>query len=221
MIELLHIDCMEYMKGLPDNAFDLAIVDPPYLDNYAAMQNLNTDMKGKKAKVGKYHYNSLENAAPKAEYFEQLFRVSKHQIIWGWNYYVQYLNTCPSYIVWDKDNSGNFADCETAWCSIKGAARVFKYRWNGMLQENMSNKEIRIHPTQKPKALYAWLLKNYAKEGWKIFDSHLGSASIAIACDALGFQLTACEIDEKYFNDAKRRFDKETDLPLFNVRTKS
>jgi site-specific DNA-methyltransferase (adenine-specific) len=133
-------------------------------------------------------------------------RISKNQIIWGGNYFP--VLPSPCWIVWDKDNSGNFADCELAWTSFNTAVRKFKWRWNGMLQEKMGdNKETRIHPTQKPVALYKWLLKNYAKEGDKIFDSHLGSGSIAIACHDMKFSLVGCEIDKDYFDAAMKRFE--------------
>ena len=207
-INLHHGDCLEAMKQMPDKAYDLAIVDPPYLNDYENMKNLNQDMKGKKARVGKYHYTSLENAMPDSQYFDQLKRVSKNQIIWGFNYFIQYFNECPSYIVWDKNNAGNFADCESAWCSKKGGARVYKYTWNGMIQGDMKNKEVRIHPTQKPVALYKWLLHNYAKEGDKILDTHGGSMSIAIACHDMNFDLDLWELDEEYYTKGVERFNR-------------
>jgi site-specific DNA-methyltransferase (adenine-specific) len=213
---------MEYMKTLPDKAFDLAIVDPPY---GLGASNKNFIRQGKQTGKSlavsgtRYTAKDWDSNTPDGRYFDQLFRVSKNQIIWGWNYFVQYLNTCPSYIVWNKDNGENlYADCESAWCIIPGAARVFKYKWHGMLQEKMGvKKEERIHPTQKPVALYAWLLENYAETGWKIFDTHLGSGSIAIACEKKGFELTACEIDEEYYNNALARVKKDCDLGLFQT----
>ncbi len=201
------IDCVEFMRGLPDKAFNLAIVDVPYTDEYKNMQNLNTDMKGKQAKVGQYHYNSLSNAKPTKEYWDELKRVSKHQIVWGANYLIEYLNSTPCVIVWDKNNSGNFADCEIAFATFTTGAKIFKYTWNGMIQQNMKDKEERIHPTQKPVALYRWLLRNYAKPNDTIFDSHMGSQSSRIACHMEGFDFTGCELDPEYFEQGNQRYE--------------
>jgi site-specific DNA-methyltransferase (adenine-specific) len=195
------------MRGLPDKAFNLAIVDVPYTDEYKNMQNLNTDMKGKQAKVGQYHYNSLSNAKPTKEYWDELKRVSKHQIVWGANYLIEYLNSTPCVIVWDKNNSGNFADCEIAFATFTTGAKIFKYTWNGMIQQNMKDKEERIHPTQKPVALYRWLLRNYAKPNDTIFDSHMGSQSSRIACHMEGFDFTGCELDPEYFEQGNQRYE--------------
>lgn len=210
MLDIRNIDCMELMAKYPDKYFDLAIVDVPYTDNYEAMQNLNQDMKGKVAKVGQYHYNSLTNAKPTSEYWTELRRVSKNQIVWGANHLIENLSSTPCVIVWDKDNSGNFADCEIAFGTFKSSARIFKWRWNGMLQQNMKDKEERIHPTQKPVKLYQWLLDKYAKQGDKILDTHLGSGSIAIACHDYKFDLVACELDKEYFDKAMQRINNHT-----------
>lgn len=208
------------MKTLPDLSFDLAIVDPPYGIGESKKQR-SKGAKGDGRWQGRaknwedYTPKDWDNTIPDGRYFTELFRISKHQIIWGWNYFVQYLNTCPSYIVWDKKNGeSDFADCETAWCSIEGAARVFPYMWSGFRKEK---PEDRIHPTQKPKALYKWLLENYAEPGYKIFDSHLGSGSIAVVCESMGFDFTGCEIDKEYFDNAVARVKKETDLGLFQT----
>ena len=141
-----------------------------------------------------------------------MIRVSKNQVIWGANHFISKIPFDSScWIVWDKDNGKtDFADCELAYTSFKTAVRKFKYKWQGMLQENMKNKEVRIHPTQKPVALYKWLLRNYAKKGDKILDSHMGSGSIAIACHYMGFNLTACELDPDYYKAACERIDRET-----------
>ena len=210
-------DCMNKETGLPsypDNFFDLAIVDPPYgigesSKNFASRSVL--------ANSAKYKVKNWDNSIPDSQYFKELKRVSKNQIIWGWNYFITHLNDCPSYIVWDKVNGAtDFADCESAWCSKKGAARVFKWRWAGMLQQNMKNKQIRIHPTETPIALYKWLLENYANEGDKIFDSHFGSGSIAIACHDLKFDLVGCEIDQEYYDLSYKRFkDHAAQLQIF------
>ena len=135
-------------------------------------------------------------------------RVSKNQIIWGANHFISRMPFDSScWIIWDKDNSGNFADCEMAWTSFNTAVRKYKFRWNGMLQQNMKDKEIRIHPTQKPKDLYRWILKNYAKPNDLILDTHGGSMSISIACDMEGFDLDICELDKEYFDAGVKRYE--------------
>lgn len=202
-IQVFREDCKEVMKRYPDNHFDWSFVDPPYGIGEDGLKNHSRD---RLAKAKRYTPKNWDSSIPDSEYFKELKRVSKNQIIWGWNYFVCYLSDCPSYIVWDKDNTGDFADCESAWCSKKGAARIFKWRWNGMLQQNMKNKQIRIHPTEKPIALYKWLLENYANKGDKIFDSHFGSGSIAIACHDLKFDLVGCEIDQEYYDLSYKRF---------------
>ena len=147
---------------------------------------------------------------PDAAYFAELKRVSKNQIIWGGNYFLNHLSATPCLIFWDKCRDGlNFADGEVAWTSFKSPTRRFRFRWNGLLQENMKNKEDRIHPTQKPVALYTWLLKNYAKPGYKILDTHVGSASSLIACHRAGLEYWGFEIDEVYYRMAKERLDRE------------
>ena len=211
-IELLHIDCMEYMRGLHDNAFDLAIVDPPYGIDAANL------LGGEKRKSGNgaamktaFAKKDWDKNTPDSSYFEQLFRVSKNQIVWGANYYPQFLPPSMGWIVWDKDNgTTKFSDCELAFSSFDVALRKWKYTWNGMLQGDMKNKEHRIHPTQKPVKLYQWLLSNYAKEGDRILDTHLGSGSSAIAAHYGGFDFVGCELDEDYYRAAKERFHAET-----------
>ena len=133
-----------------------------------------------------------------------------NQIIWGSNYFAEHLLNSPCWIVWDKDNSGNFADCELAYTSFKTAVRKFEFRWNGMLQGDMANKELRIHPTQKPVKLYEWLLTNYAKPGQRILDTHGGSGSSAIACNNLGFEMVWCELDVDYYAAACKRVEQAT-----------
>lgn len=214
-VELLNIDCKEYMAGLPDKAFDLAIVDPPYGIGQDGRQN---HTRGKLAKAKDYRSNSrYDNSIPDSAYFIELKRISKNQIIWGGNYFINELDATPCFIVWDKNNGANdFADCELAWTSFSTAVRKFKYTWNGMLQGNMERKQERIHPNEKPFQLYAWLLKNYAKEGDKILDTHLGSGSSAIAAHKLGFDFVGTEIDKEYYDAALKRYKKETAMPLFD-----
>lgn len=202
---------MEYMKSLPDNAFDLAIVDPPYgidaAESFGGEQRKSGNGVAMKTAFEKKNWDS---EIPQKEYFDELKRISKNQIIWGANYMTTYLPPSMGWIVWDKDNgTTKFSDCELAYSSFDRALRKFKYMWNGMLQENMKNKEIRIHPTQKPVQLYEWLLTNYAKQGNKILDTHLGSGSHAIACNNLGFELVACELDKDYYEASVKRIKAE------------
>ena len=203
--EYYNIDCMELMEKYPDKHFDLAIVDPPYGIREDGHRENN---RSKLARSKNYHKALWDFPRPDYKYFRELFRVSKNQFIWGSNNYPEYLKQSSCWIVWDKDNSGNFADCELAYGSFKTAVRRFKYRWNGMLQEDMKNKEIRIHPTQKPVALYKWLLSNYAKQGDLILDTHVGSASSLIACEDMGFKYVGCELDKDYYNQSMERLTK-------------
>lgn len=208
MIEILNIDCMEYMATQPDNAFDLAIVDPPYGIREDGHRENN---RSKLAQSKKYHKALWDQERPSKEYFEQLFRISKNQIIWGANHLCDLFDARSScWLVWDKNNSGHFADCELAFASFDTAVRKFEFTWNGMLQGNMKEKEVRIHPTQKPIALYRWMLENYAEKGQRILDTHGGSMSSAIAGHYFGADMVVCEIDEIYFSEAKERFDRET-----------
>lgn len=208
---LHNIDCMEYMKSLPDNAFDLAITDPPYGINAAETFGGEQRKSGNGAAMKTaFEKKDWDLAIPQKDYFDELRRVSKNQIIWGANYMTTYLPPSMGWIVWDKDNgTTKFSDCELAYSSFERALRKFKYMWNGMLQENMKNKETKIHPTQKPVQLYEWLLTNYAKQGDKILDTHLGSGSHAIACNNLGFEMVGCELDTDYFEAACKRIKQE------------
>ena len=192
-IELLNIDCMEYMAGVPDKFFDLAIVDPPYgWGEKLSGRNVNGDCG---------HWNTR----PTNEYFIELFRVSKHQIIWGGNYFG--LPAHRHFIIWDKKQPvENFSRCEFAWSSMEKNATIFEYSYYG----NIGSDPGRFHPTQKPIKLYRWLLKNYAKEGDKILDTHGGSMSSAIACHQMGFDLTLCELDKDYYEAGVKRFREQT-----------
>jgi site-specific DNA-methyltransferase (adenine-specific) len=205
-IEITNEDNMLLMSRYPDNYFDLAIVDPPY----GIGEDGGDKKRGTKGiKTPMYTKKNWDCSIPNKCYFNELVRVSKNQIIWGANHFIENIPLANSscWIVWDKDNTGDFADCELSWTSFKTAVRKFEFRWNGMLQGDMKNKENRIHPTQKPVALYKWLLDKYAKEGDKILDTHLGSGSIAIACHEYGFELTACELDTEYFEKAIQRIN--------------
>lgn len=211
-VELLHIDCMAYMATLPDKAFDLAIVDPPY-----GIDAANT-FAGEERKSGQgasyktaFEAKDWDKGIPDKTYFDELIRVSKNQIVWGANYMSHLLPPSMGWIVWDKDNgTTKFSDAELAFSSFDRALRIWKYTWNGMMQGDMKNKEHRIHPTQKPVKLYQWLLANYAKEGDRILDTHLGSGSSAIAAHYGGFDFVGCELDEDYYKAACERFNNET-----------
>lgn len=194
MVQLLNIDCMAYMASLPDNAFDLAIVDPPYGIKENAQRARS---RTKLAKTRCYGNQLWDMDIPPVEYFDELFRVSKNQIIWGGNYFLDYLGATRCMIVWRKLTTGNFADCELAWTSFDTSVREFTFMWNGMLQGRSmnsghlmqgikANNEKRIHPTQKPVVLYDWLIENYAKGAKSILDTHLGSGSSAIAAHKWG-----------------------------------
>lgn len=194
-ITAIHGDCIDFMKDIPDKYFDLAIVDPPYEGNDAiGLKN----SKGHTAK--RKNYKVFKNIAPDENYFRELERVSKNQIVWGGNFF----GLKGGVIVWNKHGTA-FGEGEIAICSTHKSVRFFDFVWNGMLQQNMKNKQIRIHPTEKPIQLYKWLLSNYAKKGSKILDTHGGSFSHAIACYDLGFELTIIEKDKDYFDKAIKR----------------
>jgi site-specific DNA-methyltransferase (adenine-specific) len=203
-IYIENCDNMELMARYPDNYFDLAIVDPPYGIGEDGAKNHS---RGKASKAKKYTPKSWDTFSPLSGYFKDLQRVSKNQIIFGANHFIEKIPNANSscWIVWNKLNTGDFADCELAYTSFNSAVRKFDFMWNGMLQGDMKNKETRIHPTQKPVALYKWLLDKYAKPTDKILDTHLGSGSIAIACHDYGFELTACELDKEYYDKAIER----------------
>ena len=206
--EVFNTDCLEYMRTLPDKAFQLAIADPPYGIGEDGKSNHS---RGLLAKPSQWTPKEWDKQAMTAEFFEELRRISSNQVIWGANHFISrmpYDSSC--WIVWDKENgTTDFADCELAWTSFKTAVRLFRFMWNGMLQGDMKHKEERIHPTQKPVALYAWLLKNYAKPGDRIFDPMMGSQSSRIAAYKMGFDYVGCELDKEYFDKGCERFAKE------------
>lgn len=211
---LYNMDCIEGMKQFPDNFFDLAIVDPVYGDvkKGGYMSHNKGQYIGKGAARSKGYNDSLwKQEKTGAEYFKELLRVSKNQIIWGGNYFSEFLPCSQGWIVWDKQHpiERTFADAELAWTSFDRATRIFRYMWDGMLQGNMKDKEFRIHPTQKPIALYAWILGKYAKSGDKILDTHVGSASSLIACRNAGFEFIGFEIDKHYYEQASERMNRE------------
>ena len=199
-IEILNCDCMEYMATQPDGAFDLAIVDPPY----GISVNISIGRRKGDKKSDYHKFAGEDKNIPTEEYFLQLARVSKNQIIWGGNYMTDYLYPSPCWVLWDKGFSEDvtFAQYEMAWTSFKSSAK--KYDFNAAANKN------RIHPTQKPVKLYQWLLTNYAKPGQRILDTHLGSGSSAIAAHYFGCDFVGCELDPDYYKAAKDRFNRET-----------
>jgi site-specific DNA-methyltransferase (adenine-specific) len=203
---------MDLMKEFPDKHFELAIVDPPYGIGFAGFEKHYEGGKAKAKTTLHKPFAGNDLNSPDIEYFQQIFRVSKNQIIFGANHFISKIPFDSScWIVWDKINGENpFADCELAWTSFKSAVRKFDFKWQGMIQGDMKNKEERIHPTQKPVALYKWLLEHYAKKGDKILDTHLGSMSSVIACYDEKFDITGAELDPDYFNAGTERVKKHT-----------
>lgn len=224
---LYNEDCMEGMKQIPDKYFELAIVDPPYFKGPNKRRYYGRTVN--KLNIKRRSYNVIENwDIPDEKYFKELLRVSKNQIVWGYNYFNYYLG--PGLIIWDKVNGkSTFSDCEVAYCSMHNKTRLFRYMWNGMMQGksiseghimqgDKSKNEIRIHPTQKPVNLYKWLLMNYAKQGDKILDTHVGSASSLIACHEMGFDFLGFELDKNIFELANKRLaDSMNQLNMFQA----
>lgn len=202
-------DCMTAMKAMPDKAYDLAIVDPPY----GIGEDGGKDRRGK----SKHKRKNWDSMIPERDYFIQLYRVSRNAIIWGANYFPMFVPPSMGWVCWDKKlEKSDFSDFELAWTSFPRAAKIFHYAKNGGSRTPAALAEI-IHPTQKPVRLYEWLLKNYAKPGDKILDTHGGSGSICIACDIMGFDLDWYEIDKEYFEAAKERLERhqrQAKLPL-------
>ena len=202
-----NMDCMDGMKEFPDQFFDLAIVDPPYGIN-ASKMNMGS---------GNHLFTKNKNwdeSIPDESYFTELFRVSKNQIIWGGNYFTEYLKPSPHWIVWDKKNQNlSFAEGELAWMNIGDNLRIFSY-----YTVKAAKNDPKIHPTQKPVALYKWLINRYMPEGGVLLDTHVGSASSLIACREMGFKYVGFEIDEDYFKEAKKRLDQaENQVNIFDL----
>ena len=228
MIELnrfYNIDCMVGMKEIPDKYFDLAIVDPPYGIGETGERStrIHKTDKWKNPKAKDYQIKNWDNEPPSKEYFNELMRVSKNQIIWGANHFIENIQNANSscWMFWDKKNGNNdFADGELAWTSFKTAVRKFEWLWNGFQKQQ---PEHRIHPTQKPIALYEWLLNNYAKKGDKLLDTHVGSASSLIACYNLGFDYVGFELDKDYYEQASKRLENHKNqmnmFSDFNIET--
>jgi site-specific DNA-methyltransferase (adenine-specific) len=205
-ITLYNGDCFDVMQNLKDKEIDLVLTDPPY--------GINIDGGiggGVLAKKSSFIKKNWDKNSPEKKIFDKIFKISKNQIIFGANHFIEKINKNSScWIVWDKNNGeNNFADCELAYTSFNTAVRKFKWTWQGMLQENMKNKELKIHPTQKPVALMLWCLKNYSKENDLIFDGFLGSGTTAISCIRTKRRLIGCELDNEYFDKMCKRIEEE------------
>ena len=203
--EVYLMDCIEGMKHYPDKYFDLAVVDPPYGISYArgkngwGVNNNRPELKDVK----------WDKETPQQEYFDELLRVSKNQLIWGGNYFTDKIPVSKCWIVWNKinntDNKSVFADAELCWTSFTKVVKMFTLRTMGFISD--TNDEFRIHPTQKPTELYDWIFKNYATEGMKVLDTHLGSGSSRISANKSKLHFVGFEIDEEYFNKSCKRYD--------------
>lgn len=200
LLDLKCCDNMQLMSQYADNHFDLAVVDPPYGIN-AGKMNMG---KGSRNETNKNIKKDWDSHIPSVDYFKELFRVSKNQIIWGGNYFIDYLTATRCFLLWDKkDYNSDFASHELAWTSFQKNTKCF-------IRARNVGDEQKIHPTQKPVKLYDWIFQNYANDGDKILDTHLGSGSIAVASHYAGLHLTACEIDEDYFKQSVSRIERET-----------
>ena len=207
-----NIDCIEFMKGLPDNYFQLSCVDPPY--------GIGAGKKSFQSGTRKSYTHTDKDwdaSTPPDEYWNELFRISKNQIVWGANYYANKLPISRGWVYWHKMVlTDNYSQGELAWTSFDCVMKFVEYKYqgnylgfrNGITTQSSTKEETRIHPTQKPIALYEWLLTNYAKEGDKIFDSHLGSQSSRIAASKMGFEFVGCELDADYFQQGNKRFEQ-------------
>ena len=210
MIELNKIhnmDCLEHMRKIPDNFYDLCLTDPPYGIGMDGKVGINGAGRAKE-----YQNKNWDKSTPSKEIFDEIIRVSKNQIIFGANHFIDkipYSSSC--WLFWDKDNKESFfADGELAWTNFKTAVRVYKFRWHGMLQQDMANKEERHHPTQKPVELFKMILRDYAikNDYTKIFDPFMGSGTTAIACKSLGLDYVGCELDKDYYEIINKRLSQ-------------
>lgn len=198
-MDFYNCDCMELLKQTPDNYYSLALVDPPY------GINVNMNAGKKKGEKARYHKKDWDVEIPSNDYFKELFRVSKNQMVWGGNYFTEHLYPSMGWICWNKGvpDGVSFSDFELAWTSFNIAAKMARLPYAGFIGLDGT----RIHPTEKPIKLYEWILMNYAQEGDKILDTHLGSGTIARACHNLKFDLTACELDKDYYDAAMKRIN--------------
>jgi site-specific DNA-methyltransferase (adenine-specific) len=208
--KIINGDCLEIMKQMPDKCVDLVLTDPPY--GIGADKNKRANQKhGKAAAISKdYGVGDWDDAPPPKEIFDEIFRVSKNQIIFGGNYFINHLTPSSCWIVWDKNNGDNgYADCELAWTSFKTAVRKYKYTWHGMIQENMKYKEVRQHPTQKPVPVMEWLLENYSEPGQIILDPFAGSGTTLVAAQKFQRPYIGIEISPEYCKIAEQRLKQQ------------
>ena len=224
-VTLMLGDCLELMKALPDGAFDYVVTDPPYGIGESSHKNIsrgNRGFSGSKAsaQIAAVEYAAFNWDAQKIspDHIREMLRVSKHQVIFGGNYYADMLPASSSWIVWDKMNSGDFADCELAWTSHKKAVRQFRYMWNGMLKQL---PETRYHPTQKPLALMKWVIENYTDEGATVLDPFAGSGTTLVACAQMGRIATGYEINADYVAIAQRRIEAAQSQGIFNLEAQT
>lgn len=213
MINLINGDCLEELKNIPDGSIDLVLTDPPY--GIGEANGKNHSRGGLAAQPTIFKKKMWDNKIPDKIYFDEIMRISKNQIIFGGNYFAEYLKNSSCWLVWDKNNTGDFADCELAWTNFKTAVRKYKFTWNGMLQEDMKNKEKRVHPTQKPVKLIEQIIVDYSKEGMTILDPFMGSGTTGIACQNLNRRFIGIELDKEYFEIAKNRINKAADQTSF------
>jgi site-specific DNA-methyltransferase (adenine-specific) len=210
-IVLFNCDCIDVMRNLKDKEIDLVLTDPPYGLNYDRKVHKQSGKQYGKSKAKKTKFNSKNwDILPQKKIFDEILRVSKNQIIFGAEHFCLMLPKSRGWIVWDKNTGqNNFSDCELAWTSFNKPIRKFTYTWNGMIQQNMADKEIRIHPTQKPTGLMNWCLLNNSKENDLIFDGFLGSGTTAISCIRTKRRLIGCELDNEYFDKMCKRIEEE------------
>jgi len=221
--KVYQIDCLEFMKTIPDEYFDLIITDPPFGIKIGKRIFNKPNTKHGCAKAYKKDYGTInwDDKIPSEDYFNEIKRVSKNQIIFGGNYFIKYLDPSSCWIIWDKRGdekyNNDFGDCELAWTSFNKPSRIFRFLWSGMLQQDMRNKEVRVHPTQKPVALGRWLLKKFANEGNIIFDPFAGSGSFLVASKQLGYDFVGCELSLDYVSIINNKLSQKT---LFDVTKK-
>lgn len=209
--KILNMDCIDFLKQCPDKIFDLVLTDPPYGINAATESFMRSGVKRKGAACegGMYNYSDWDKETPNKEIFSEIVRISKHAIIFGGNYFVENLTNSSCWIVWDKHNGKNsYADCELAWTNFNTAVRKYDWTWLGMIQENMKEKEIRIHPTQKPVGLFMKILQDYSKENDLVLDCFSGSGTTAIACHNLKRRFICIEKDPEYYRASCERLEQ-------------
>lgn len=206
-------DCLEGIRAMSDKSVELVHTDPPYgiRVNWSMAKVAGLQPGKSKAKKGNYENLDWDKKIPSEEIFKEIFRVSKNQVIWGGNYFVEFLRNSQCWLVWDKDNNdNNFADCELAWTSFKTSVRKFKFTWNGMLQEHMGkHKQKRYHPTQKPVQLGTWVLEKYSKPGDLILDPFAGSGSFLVAAQEMGRNFIGFEKEQKYVDICNQRLSQQ------------